>query len=186
MRTVETLMHEHRVVERGLSVLEAMAARLAGGQSVPSDQVTGLLDFFRDFVDGCHHAKEEQSLFPALVERGIPREGGPVGVMLSEHDQGRKLQRQMREALPRLGSDAGARSRFAQAVGDYAPLLRQHIMKEDNVLFRMAERVLTPEDDRRLAQAFDRHEQEAMGEGTHERFHALIDRLAAEYGTARA
>jgi hemerythrin-like domain-containing protein len=181
MRTVETLMHEHRVVEQGLGVLEAMAARLARGQSVPPDHATELLDFFRDFVDGCHHAKEEQSFFPALVERGIPREGGPVGVMLSEHDQGRSLQRQMREALPRLASDAGARSRFAQAVGDYATLLRQHIMKEDNVLFKMAERVLSPEDDRRLAEAFDRHERETMGAGTHERFHSLIDRLAAEY-----
>ncbi len=186
MRTVDILMHEHRVVEQGLAVLEAMAGRLARGQGVPADEVGAMLDFFRDFVDGCHHAKEEQSLFPALVERGVPREGGPVGVMLSEHDQGRSLQRQMREALPRLASDAGARNRFAQAVQDYATLLRQHIMKEDNVLFQMAERVLTPEDDRRLGEAFDRHEREEMGPGTHQRFHALIDRLAAEYGVARA
>jgi hemerythrin-like domain-containing protein len=175
------LMHEHRVVEQGLAVLEAIAGRLARGDSVPASQVTELLDFFRDFADGCHHAKEEQALFPALVERGVPREGGPVGVMLNEHDQGRSLQRQMREVVSRLSADAGARTRFAQAAGNYAALLRQHIMKEDNVLFRMAEQVLKPEDDRRLVEAFDRHERETMGEGSHERYHAMIHELAERY-----
>lgn len=181
MRSVDMLMHEHRVVEQGLAVLEAMAGRLAGGDSVPANQVADLLDFFRDFADGCHHAKEEQSLFPALVERGVPREGGPVGVMLAEHDQGRSLQRQMRQALPQLAADAGARTRFAQAARNYAALLRQHILKEDNVLFRMAEQVLTAGDDRRLAEAFDRHERETMGEGSHERYHAMIHELAVRY-----
>jgi hemerythrin-like domain-containing protein len=182
MRAVETLMQEHRVIERGLAVLERMGRKLAAGEHIPADRVEGLLDFFRDFADGCHHAKEEGSLFPALEARGVPRAGGPVGVMLAEHEEGRSYQRRLRQELGRLGADAGAGARFAEIAAGYANLLRQHILKEDQVLFRMADQVLTPADDRRLVEAFERHEQEVMGPLVHERFHRLIEDLERELG----
>ncbi len=182
MRSVETLMQEHRVIERGLAVLEAMGRKLAAGEDLPLERVEGLLDFFRDFADGCHHAKEEGSLFPALEARGVPRAGGPVGVMLAEHEEGRGYQRRLRQELGHLRADRAAQERFAEAAAGYANLLRQHILKEDQVLFRMADQVLSPADDRRLVEEFERHEREVMGPEVHERFHQLIQDLERELG----
>lgn len=102
--------------------------------------------------------------------------------MLSEHEEGRALIREMGEAAEafRAGT-AGAGRRWAAAARRYADLLRDHIAKENNVLFVMAENLLTPAEQAEMAAAFERVEEEKMGAGTHERLHALMDKLAAEY-----
>ena len=61
-------------------------------------------------------------------------------------------------------------------------LLRQHIDKENNVLFIMAERLLSSSDQQQLAVAFDEIETKKLGAGTHERLHRLKDSLSAEVG----
>ncbi len=181
MKAVEALKHEHRVIEHGLLVLEAIADRLERGEAVPRERVASLLEFFRDFADQCHHAKEEGLLFPELEAKGIPREGGPVGVMLEEHEQGRSYQQKLREALARL-EEAQARQTFIEAARGYAALLREHIHKEDGVLFPLAEQALSEADDEKLVAGFERHEREHMGEGAHERLHSLIHELEEEFG----
>jgi len=182
VRSVEQLKAEHRVIERGLAVLEAMARKVQEGSPPPAEDVGPLLDFFQVFADRCHHAKEEWALFPHMDEGGVPCLGGPLGVMLCEHVRGRALRRQMRDALPRLGQDEGARQAFAQAAQDYSDLMRQHIAKEEQVLFHMAQEVTSPGQDEALAQAFDRLEREVVGEGVHERYHRLVEELASRYG----
>lgn len=180
-KALETLRDEHRVIEHGLLVLEAMANRLEQGEAVPRERVASLLEFFRSFADGCHHAKEEETLFPELEGRGIPREGGPIGVMLHEHEEGRALQQRMRRASSNLAEEAD-RQEFITAAREYIALLRRHISKEDDVLFPMAQQVLTEADDEALLERFERHEREQLGEGVHERYHQLIHELEAEFG----
>ena len=68
----------------------------------------------------------------------------------------------------------------------YAQLLRRHIDTEETVLFPQAEDALPPEEQRRLAEAYDRHERETVGEGRHEEFHGMIDRLRMEYLESRS
>jgi len=89
MTPTETLKHEHQVILLALQGAEREADRLAEGFDLVSARVAQMVDFFRNFTDKCHHAKEEQHLFPRLEERGLPRTGGPIGVMLHEHEVGR-------------------------------------------------------------------------------------------------
>ncbi len=60
----------------------------------------------------------------------------------------------------------------------YAELLRQHIDKENNVLYEIADHVLTVRDQAELEQAFEKVESQEMGEGTHEKYHQLAHELA--------
>ena len=69
MKSLEVLMHEHRVIEHGLAVLENIADRLERGESVPTDKVTALLDFFQVFADQCHHGKERGCSFQNLRQK---------------------------------------------------------------------------------------------------------------------
>jgi hemerythrin-like domain-containing protein len=181
MQTLETLVHEHQVIERGLAVLQAVAGRVQKGEEISTERVRELLQFFQVFADKCHHAKEEGVLFPAIEERGIPRDGGPIGVMLYEHDRGRGYVREMIDALPRLGEDAAAKEQFLSGANHFVSLLSEHIFKENNVLFRMAESVLSDEDDKRLMEQFERHEREVVGEGEHERLHNFIHEIEHEF-----
>jgi len=174
------LRQEHDAILRMLDVTEEVARQLERGEAVPAETLHGLLEFFRLFADRCHHGKEEDLLFPLLERKGMPRDGGPIGVMLFEHDQGRTLVRRMTDsAAAYAAGDKAAAAPWALAARGYASMLRLHIDKENNVLFMLAERLLSDAEQEQLAQEFNRVEVEKMGVGTHERLHALMDELSA-------
>ena len=174
----QLLMEEHRAIERMLDVVERAATRFERGDPVPPRLFSEAATFFASFADRCHHAKEEKHLFTRMSERGIPVEGGPLGVMYAEHEQGRAYVRLMRQEGQRYAEGGQADADvLVDASRDYVRLLRQHIQKEDHVLYPMADRVLTAQDQQQLLEAFERVEREEMGEGEHERFHAMIEEL---------
>jgi hemerythrin-like domain-containing protein len=182
----KVLRHEHEAILKMLGASEEVGRRLEQGERVDQQTLDDLLEFFQLFADRCHHGKEEDLLFPLLEKKGFPRQGGPIGVMLFEHERGRALIRQMAEAAAAYKSgDKSAGIRWAQAGAGYAALLRAHIAKENNVLFAMAERVLRPAEQADLAEGFEKLEVEKMGAGTHERLHAMMDTLLARLSTER-
>src|SRR5262245_1300907 len=131
MRAIDTLKAEHEEIQKGLAVLLSVVERLATGERVPMPSVEDLLEFFQEFGDDIHHAKEEQLLFPALERAGFPRTRGPLLVMFGEHDRARALLRTMKAATRGMAFEAAERSRFVSAAREYADLLVNHIGKED-------------------------------------------------------
>lgn len=181
MKATEILMAEHEVINRVIASLETAASKLENGQNVPPTFFTDATDFIKGFADGCHHVKEEQVLFKTMSEYGIPSQGGPIAVMLSEHEQGRRFTRGMREAALRLASgDASARGDVVQNARGYAALLRQHILKENNVMFPMADQVIPLSEQDAVFEGFERVEHEETGEGVHEKYLALAEKLEKE------
>ena len=173
------LREEHRSILRVLHVLEVLLDRGESGDW-DFDTLDDSIAFFRLFADACHHGKEEGLLFPELEARGMPREGGPIGVMLTEHQIGRAFVAQMGRSLERSRrGDADEVARLAHAGRGYITLLRNHILKEDNVLFNMADQLLAGPACRRLCDDYHavcaRHY-----EG---RSKAELERLAAELET---
>lgn len=169
----DILMAEHRVIE---SVLDAVGRMVESGD-VDAGFLQLAVDFFRNFADGCHHAKEEDALFPALERAGIPRLGGPVGVMLDEHQEGRRLLAEIMDNLEAASGDSWAAGKVRSAAAGYVHLLRQHILKEDNVLFVMADQVLTPDAQRGVLEKFDLIEAHEGRDGRHERYLKVAEKL---------
>jgi len=181
MEATEILMEEHRVIERVLASLEVAAGRLDAGEPVKPAVFIKAADFIKGFADGCHHKKEEGVLFPAMQAAGVPSEGGPISVMLAEHEQGRRLTAGMRSAAERLAAgETSASEAVVMNALQYVALLRGHIAKEDNVLFPMADRVIEGPARAEVSAAFDQVEHEETGEGVHERFLALAAAIERE------
>jgi len=181
MKATEILMKEHELILRGVAVLERMAAKARSGQAVPSGDANAIIEFIKKFADGCHHAKEEGVLFPAMEAAGMPRHAGPIAVMLAEHDQGRAAVRTMVAAVAAFGASAEAQAEFAEGADAYATLLTSHIHKENNILFRMADQVIGSHKDAEMLQAYDAHEAKVSGPGEHARFHQVVEELEAAY-----
>ncbi len=173
------LSGEHQVILQVLTVLEKLAAIATSDRRIPIDHASRALEVLTRFADHCHHGKEENVLFPALeaIQPGF----GPVQVMRAEHVEGRAFIRAMLEAVAQ--EDA---ARFAQAATGYIALLRQHIAKEDDVLFRFAGQMLTPTQDAEILEGYRAIEHDDMGNGTHERLLGIADALATTYGVPRA
>jgi hemerythrin-like domain-containing protein len=183
MKPIEDLKMEHEAVKITLRVLDSICneAEKTGEISNP-DHLAQLIEFFRTFVDKCHHGKEEELLFPSLEEIGISREGGPIGVMLKEHQQGRDLVVKMNAALSQYEEgNRAAVSDLIQYARAYIVLLNQHIDKENNVLFPMADKHLSSEKQAELWEGFETIETEKIGAGKHEAFHKMIESLENIY-----
>ncbi len=176
-RAIDMLTQEHQDILAALNILDTLTMQIGAEQTVDGDDIASLMGLFEEFADRCHHGKEEDLLFPALAKAGVVAGAGPLAAMLSEHETGRRLIRQMKEAAePPLELQD-----FASAAQAYSTALRAHIEKENAVLFPMAEEVLTERQLETLADAFEEHEIKIIGRGRHEELHALIKRLQKRY-----
>lgn len=176
MQATDILMEEHRVIERVLDSLETAANRLSAGQVVPMDFFLKAADFIKNFADRCHHKKEEGILFVAMDANGMSQEIEPLSIMLEEHEQGRRLTRAMRESAERVqGGDNTTLQQVIQNALDYVALLREHIQKEDNILFPMADNVIPVGQHQQLTADFNHIEHE---DDIHEKYLRVADELS--------
>lgn len=181
MKATDILSSEHRVIERLIASLEIESSKLEHGQAVRPGFFVEATDFIKGFADGCHHRKEEGVLFTTMNKYGMPTQGGPIGMMLYEHEQGRGFTRGLREAALKLeGGDRTAIPAVLQNARGYAALLKQHIMKEDNILFPMAGQVIPEAQHAQVLTDFEHVEHDETGEGVHEKYLALVDKLEKE------
>jgi len=182
MTATEQLKAEHRGMKLMLRIIEKMCERLKSGSGVEPEHLEQVLEFLRVFADKCHHAKEEELLFPALEKAGVPREGGPIGVMLAEHNKARQHVKGMGEGITQY--KAGKKDASAKIVENgmaYIRILAAHIDKEDNVLYPIADARLAKSTWDELLARFDQVETERIGPGKHEQFHRMIENLEKVY-----
>ncbi len=176
------LKSEHQVILRVLAVLRRLIARYESGEGFEHEAAGRCVEFFRLFADACHHAKEEDLLFPALESCGMPRDQGPIGVMLYEHQVGRQLTRDMGEALDAHGQgDADAARRWLRAAGDYVELLTNHIAKEDDILFVMSDRMLPDQTQSTLCSKFCEVGCQRFGGKSREELEQLATKLESDW-----
>jgi hemerythrin-like domain-containing protein len=176
------LKEEHDGILLMLKILDKVSAKMKKQGKADLTHLEQIVAFFKIFADKCHHGKEEDLLFPEMVEAGIPKDRGPIGVMLAEHVQGRAYVRAMGEAVEALkGGDRKAQEKFIENARNYIALLTQHIDKENNILFPMGDRVLDRKTQEELLEKFEVMEREKIGVGTHEKFHKLLGDLKQIY-----
>jgi hemerythrin-like domain-containing protein len=181
-KAIEVLLNEHRLIEEALGSLETYAVEVRAGDLPAREVVAEYAAFFRGFADGCHHGKEEDILFQRMMERGFPREAGPLAVMYHEHELGRAHVRSLTAMAVAPGAVAATDTRaFLATVDGYVPLLRQHILKEDHILYPMALQVLTGPELDAMNTEFEEFEAKMRADGSYETMQALAERLTARF-----
>lgn len=175
-KAIQDLRSEHDALLHVLDIVDHLLTN--PGERDQEIRFAGeLLNFLTIFADKCHHGKEEQMLFPRLEQAGVPNQGGPIGVMLMEHTQGRELIARMKAAV-----QADDLAGFKTALGAYSVLLRAHIAKENEILFPLADRVLDDTVQTDLFARFEAHEETVVGQGVHEQLHANIHAWEKQFG----
>ncbi len=185
MDTTRRLREEHRVILKVLDCFEIALAEAGRVGSTPKDIFGPFVEFFHGFADRCHHCKEEDRLFPCLERCGIPREGGPIGVMIQEHELGRAHVRAMAEVLPAAAAGDARAVRVILTEGEkFLDLLRHHIMKEDHVLFNMADSIVPDTEKSGLLRQYADAEAAPDYRATDDRCREIAARLCERYGVA--
>jgi len=176
------LAEEHEYVLLVVGAMEGEAARIEETGDVDVERVSRMVEFTRNFTDGDHHTKEENLLFPLLEERS-PAAGGIVSVLLSEHEAARECMRAVTTALPQAaGQDeeiaAQARHVIVENLRLYAYLLPLHIGKEDTVLFKLTDELLSVQEQETLAREFEELGASPGAAAVTERYHRMAHELA--------
>jgi len=174
MSLLSVLMEEHRGFLAMLSVLDAAAARVKRGASIPDGMLEGLLDFFEHFTDG-HHTQEEHLLFPTLAAHGIGRDQTVVNALLAQHEAGRAYTKKMRADVARLaGGETGARDAFVGHANGYVELIREHIRIEDSYFYGVAEEMLSHAEKESITEAFGRGSRQRVPEAERARYLRML------------
>ncbi len=173
---IEVLESEHRVIQKMVAGMSVLAEQLEGGEPVDVELLESIVVFLRTFADRCHHGKEETFLFPALIRRGVPSHGCPIGGLTMEHQKGRVMVGELADAIRGCAAgEAPAREDLIKSLRALVAFYPNHIWKEDYLLFPLAGKVLTPQDQQELMDKFETVERE-LGLDVHEEF----DKVATE------
>jgi hemerythrin-like domain-containing protein len=167
MKSTNLLIQEHKLILRALDVLDAMSAACEQKSDFEQADIYGILDFLRWFADGHHQAKEETILFPAL-KKAAASQVRPVDHMIHEHDQ-------ERSSVEELEKDARLAdvSRFVACANRLTSTLRNHIYKEDRILFETADSLLNAQEDEAVFDQLNRFETPLDKEGIEKRIEDL-------------
>jgi hemerythrin-like domain-containing protein len=181
MKATQQLRDEQEGVRIMLNILEHVCRQLETSGNLNREHFEGILEFLKVFVDKCHHGKEEELLFPALIAVGVPADG-PIAVMLHEHQMGRNYVKAMSTAFFKyMAADVSSSKEVLQNARGYISLLRDHIEKENTVLFAMADNLLSEKRQDELFEGFEKIEEDRIGVGKHEEFHGLLKKLSGIY-----
>lgn len=137
MKPTEILSEEHKSVLKFIEALERECGRLEIGAEQDKNFFRKAVEFIKNYADKFHHAKEEDILFAELDKREEQMHCSPMGQMRHEHDLGREFVKKLENALK-----SGDKKEIVNNARGYAELLKDHIYKEDNILYPMADEVL--------------------------------------------
>ena len=174
----KNLEDDHIYILKLIDVMETMT----GSTEPVVFDLEEAVDLIKNFADGLHHAKEESLLFPLLAERGFSTQQGPVAVMLHEHSQGRNYVKGMSENIRLLKEgDLSSLNMIYKNMLGYGELLRNHIAKENNMLFKMADNALSGKDQQSLFNQFEQLENPGLPNSKKNDFIARIEKLVQVY-----
>lgn len=179
MYAVQLMIDEHKNIKKVLGIIRKYCFKVLKEENVDYNDFYKIIDFVRNYADKHHHGKEEQMLFNKMLdELGSAAEKVVKHGMLVEHDLGRLYINNLEEAVGKVqeGNEEAKLDLIANAIS-YADLLYRHIEKEDNVIYKFAEKNLSEETLRKLDEECNVFEKEAQDKGIQEKYTLLIKEL---------
>lgn len=176
----ESLRKDHDLIEKVVKAMEVTLVMLKSGKKIPESILMPTLDFTKNFTDVCHHGKEEESFFPALGQAGMPTNMGPIAVMLMEHEITRKIADHM-EGSAKEYLDSGNSDALVSDISQYVEHMAQHLWKENNRLFMMAEMRLSGVSDKVNAEldSVEKKKLDQLGKSRSD-YESLVQNLQSE------
>lgn len=133
-----SLRRDHDLIEKVIKSMEVTIHLLEDGKNIPESILLPVIDFTKNFIDVCHHGKEESSFFPALAESGMPTNMGPIAMMLMDHEKSREIANKI-EISSKDYLENGSSQQLISDMKEYTVHITEHLWKENNRLFIMAE-----------------------------------------------
>jgi hemerythrin-like domain-containing protein len=169
------LMIEHRLIERMLSVIKGVLAKIESKHKVDPVFVDIAVDFIRVYADRTHHGKEEDILFRELNIKQLAAEDRQImKELIEEHVFGRQTTKALVDANTRYrNGDDTALTEIAAKLQTLTEFYPKHIEKEDKVFFPSSRRYFTDEEDQAMLAEFWEFDRKMI----HEKYKSVVEGL---------
>ena len=176
--TPASILHdEHIYILKVVNACKKISELLNRGNEVKASLLFDIVEFMREFADKCHHGKEEDILFHAMIKAGVPAEGCPISALLHEHVQGRNSVAALQVAAVKYAEDNSRSGDVISALNKIHQLYPSHIWKEDEMVFPMENRIFSSEEMSDIVNAFERVES-GIGFDMHNKFKKFAENIS--------
>lgn len=176
----EILEQEHTLTLEVVKAADQTAQQILETGKVDQEQVQKIIDFFTNFVDRCHHAKEERFYFPYASKYDSTHRKHMVDLFTQEHEQGRELLHSLSNLIKKSDLERAEIQKIHQDLKAYNQMIREHIHKENHELLSINQLIFPEEVAQHILQGFNRIEHEELGEGFHETYHNMALEIVQE------
>jgi hemerythrin-like domain-containing protein len=171
-KIIDILLEEHQNIEKLLLVLEHELEVFDRSQRPDYEILQTIIQYFQDYPESCHHPKEEM-IFERLKARD-PAAAKRFGDVEAEHQVETKRLRSFARAVDFVLADQEfLRESFHMAVHDFIEHQREHLKKEERLLFPAALKALRPEDWAEIDARLDDRKDPLFNSVVEEKFHNL-------------
>jgi hemerythrin-like domain-containing protein len=167
------LMIEHRLIERMLSIIKGVLAKIESKHKVDPVFVDIAVDFIRVYADRTHHGKEEDILFRELNKKALKSEDNQImKELIEEHVFGRRITKALVDANTRYrNGDESALGHIAANLKTLTEFYPKHIEKEDKIFFPSCRTYFTDEEDQAMLAEFWEFDRNMI----HEKYKSLVE-----------
>ena len=178
MEALRIITEEHQNLWRIATTIDQVADEMEAGGPADAAFFNSVFDYIDQFMDGCHHAKEDDYLFPALRARSAEA-AAVLDRLQAEHRNGPEVLRSLRGQLVATVAGTLDKAAFAAALRTYTQSLKAHIRTEEKDAMPLAREVLTAEDWAGIDEAFLDNDDPVFGESAKAEFRDLFHRIAS-------
>ena len=178
MEALRIITEEHQNLWRIATTIDQVADEMEAGSPADAAFFDSVFDYIDQFMDGCHHAKEDEHLFPALRRRSAEA-AAVLDRLQAEHRNGPEVLKSLRGQLAAIAAGTLDKAEFAAALRTYTQSLKAHIRTEEKDAMPLAREVLTAEDWAGIDEAFLDNDDPVFGESAKAEFRDLFHRIAS-------
>lgn len=177
MEALRVISEEHRNLWRIATTIDLVADEMEAGSKVDPAFFASIFDYIEQFMDACHHSKEDDYLFPVLRRRSEAA-GAILDRLQAEHRNGPEVLKSLRSQLAATASGQLGNAEFAAALRTYTGSLKSHIRTEEKDAMPLARETLTETDWAEIDRAFLDNDDPLFGEQAKAEFRDLFHRIA--------
>jgi hemerythrin-like domain-containing protein len=181
MKPTENLNSEHKDILELLGIMSRISKNIISNEVFYTSDIEEIIDFLKHFIEKSHHKKEE-IFYPILSGVDNLKDKEELSVMLYEHVLSRNYLKDINSCVIncKIGNSF-SQDLLAESMMKYVVLIKNHINKEEKIIFPMADKILNETQQREVFSQFEKIEHKIVEHDFHGHYHRLLDKLKSKY-----
>jgi hemerythrin-like domain-containing protein len=182
MKPTDNLIIEHREISELLNIMSIIAENIKSKDVFYPNDVEEIINYLIIILDKSHQGKEDGVLYPELILSGIPKETAPLSIINYEHNLAKHYLNDINSCVVncKIGNDFSGEL-LADSLTNYVIVIQNHIQREEEIVFPLANEVLSDEKQNEISQKFEDIEQKNMAHNFADHFNKLLNKLHNKY-----